>query len=176
VAIGDGNHETAVLKNNEINLNKRLVEKLNAINPNIQYMPYKYWCIFNFDKINKGGNRHSIKVLHHHGSGGASPVSRGSIGTNRRAVNYPDADIFVTGHSHQQYLIPIASEGITQMGQPTNDVGFHICLGTYKEELEKGSGFAVEKGLNKKTLGGAIVELKYKKGKVKAFPRLITHY
>ena len=172
--IGDGNHETAVMKNNEINLNKRLVEKLKRHNPNIFYMPYKWWCLYCFER--KSGGRMSYRELHHHGSGGSSPVTRGAIGTNRRAVNYPNADIVISGHSHQQLLIPMATEVLTQMGKVKTSLKYEMILGTYKEELEDGKGWAVEKGLNKKTIGCGITEFYYKGGEIKYKCNLITHF
>ena len=92
-------------------------------------------------------------LLYFHGSGGGGPVTRGAIQTNRMAVNYPDADVVMSGHTHDNWIIPIKRQRIGQSGVPYQDLAYHVRTPTYKDEYDSGVGWAIEKGLNPKPLG-----------------------
>ena len=170
ISFSDGNHETSIRNHNEIDLTKRLVEKLNMHNPKIQAMPYKCWNLFCFIKKTGGGN--TIRTLNFHGSGGASPVTRGTIGTARRAVNFQGADAFISGHSHQSFHVPTVYEITTQKGKVQKKIIHHVVCGCYKDETKKGDGWAVEKGMNHKTLGYVTIDFRHERGRIRLFPQI----
>jgi len=164
VLISDGNHETATLKNSNISLIDRLVWMLNTqYGGNIQHGGYGGWVRFMFEGAS--GGRSSIKMKYHHGFGGDAPVTRGVIQTNRQAVYLNGADIVVNGHSHNAYYVPIVQESLSDAGKVIFSTQHHIRTPGYKSEYNDGTtGWAVEKGMVPKPLGGAFVTLRITTG------------
>jgi len=144
IVVGRGNHEQSILKNHETDLTERTVQALNTMTgSNIQAGGYGGWVIF---AIKRHGSIKTFRLKYFHGAGGGGPVSRGVIQTNRMAVYTPDADIVVTGHTHDQWLVPIARERINTVGKVFVDEQVHCRAGTYKDEYGDGhSGWHVER-------------------------------
>jgi len=81
-------------------------------------------------------------------------VTKGTIQTNRRAVVYPDANIVISGHSHQQWMMPIPRLRINDFGREYRDEQLHLQIPSYKDEITgQVDGFAVEKQFAPKPLG-----------------------
>lgn len=150
--IGKGNHETSILARQETDLIERLVGALNhKAGSNIQAGGYGGWVKFQF---RSGPKRTSVNLKYFHGSGGGGAVTKGVINTNRMAVYLPDADIVLTGHVHEQWLVELCRERLTQGGNIRRDTQTHICAATYKEEYGDGSGgYHIEKGRPPKPIG-----------------------
>lgn len=162
--IGRGNHESAILKNNGVDLTSNLVHRLNSEHGGHCYAGgYGGWVLFQF--VLWGTQMVRLNLKYHHGAGGGGPVTRGVIDTNRQAVFLPDADIVVNGHTHDQYYLPIARERLTSAGTVTRDLVHFIRTGTYKDEYGDGAGgFHIEKGRGPKPLGAAWLRF-YLRGK-----------
>jgi len=158
VAIGEGNHETAVLKNKEFSLIPALVGALNAkTGSNIHAMGYGYWVKF---KLNLANTRGSINTYITHGSGGGGPVTKGVIQTNRRAVYLPDANYIVSGHVHEGYAVPIPRFRLSQYDRVYHDTAWHLCTPTFKEEFSDNTGgFHTERGRPPKPIGSYDIEM-----------------
>lgn len=158
--ITPGNHETAVLKNASINLIDRLVYALNMEHGgHVLQGGYGGWVRFLLACGNNGG-RLSVKVKYHHGFGGDAPVTRGVIHSNRQQVYIQDADIILNGHNHNSYYVPIISETISDAGRLVFFTTHHVRTPGYKQDYGDGSnGWAVEKGMVPKPLGGAFIKL-----------------
>jgi len=152
IVMGDGNHETNVLKRQQVNMTERLVATLNdRTGSNIQYGGYSGWIFF---RCTRNNQRKTITLYRHHGSGGASPVTKGVIGTARMAVYLPDADIVVTGHTHTEFVVPIARMRVTQSGKLYYDEQLHVKVPGYSASMDDGfEGWAVEKGFAPTTTG-----------------------
>lgn len=148
-----GNHETAILDHSGTDLTSNLIHRLNSDHGGKIYKGgYGGWVLFQFEI--RTTQRESRRLKYHHGSGGGGPVTRGVIDTNRQAVFLPDADIVVNGHTHDQYLLPIARERLTRDGVITRDLVHFVRTGTYKDEYSDGSGgFHILKGRPPKPLG-----------------------
>lgn len=153
--IGQGNHETSILKHSETNVLARLEKSLgiDVLGGYGGYIEYCFWY---------GGLlrcRHLMK--YYHGSGGGGIVTKGAIGANRRATMYPDADSIVTGHIHERTTITYTSERYnSRSGRVELRNCEHIQLPTYKCDYGQGSGgWHVERGMPPKPLGG--VELRF---------------
>ena len=149
--ISPGNHETSVLKNNELDLTRALVDKMRDNWSQVVKGGYRGWLRIMF----KSGNERSSLNLHYmHGAGGGGPVTRGVINTNRRAVYLPDADIVVGGHIHEAWMLEITRARISDGGKEYPDTQLHICLPTYKEEFfNTGDGWHHETEKGPKPLG-----------------------
>lgn len=153
VMFGYGNHETACRKNNSYDLIHNLVDGLNTANKsNVFIGGYNGYIRFKFTI--QGSRRHSLNAFYTHGSGGGGPVTKGVIQSNRRAVWNPDANIVLSGHIHEHWLLPLPRYRMSQGGLPYHDYQLHVQLPTYKEEYADGKeGWHVERGAPPKPLG-----------------------
>ena len=152
VVIGTGNHETSILKRHETDLTERTCERMSAISGHkVHSGGYGGWVRF-VVKINNTNRQCNMKYFH--GSGGGGPVTRGVIQTNRMAVIFPQANIIVSGHTHDQWIVPIAREKLYKSGKVGMDEALHVRCGTYKDEYLDGfGGWHIERGGPPKSLG-----------------------
>lgn len=164
--LGQGNHETKILKNHETNLTKRLVENLRKLGSPVQLSGYSGWIKFS---ISDSHARRGCKVLHHyHGSGGGGPVTRGVIQTNRMAVYTPDADIVFTGHTHDEWVVPIARQRLTHKNNLCLDEVLHVRAPGYKDAWGSGyAGWEVETAKPPKPIGALWLQLYLEEQQVK---------
>lgn len=153
VALGSGNHETAVLNHHETDLTQRTVDLLNAnTGSSIRRTGYSGWVRFMFTMHQT--KRQAITLWHHHGYGGDAPVTKGVIQTNRQAVYLPDADIVMSGHTHNNWWFPIPRIRLNQANEITKDRQLHIKIPSYKDEYDDGfGGWEVERGAPPKDNG-----------------------
>jgi hypothetical protein len=153
--IGPGNHETAILKHHETDLIERLVERLKAMgSKTVHKGGFSGYVTFNLTRYQT--NRATLQLHYHHGSGGGGPVTRGVIGTNRRAVYLVDADAVATGHTHDSWAVPIARVKL-ECGKIKHSNQWHCSTPGYKEEYQDGDGgFHIERGRAPKPTGCAM--------------------
>jgi predicted phosphodiesterase len=145
IILTDGNHETAILKHQETDLLHRLTKQLNVLHGG-----YSGFVRFMFTGAK--GNRTTRRLYYHHGSGGGGPVTKGVIQANRRAASV-DADIFVSGHIHEAWVVENMMVKCTDAGRIYLATQTHVQLPTYKQEYGA-SGYHIEKGRPAKPLGG----------------------
>lgn len=114
ILFGYGNHETAVIRHQQIDLLSMLVGALNSGQEHkVQTGGYGGWVRFMFqDKSPKG----SIAYKYHHGKGANAFVSDGIMDDKRQAVSAPDADIVHFGHNHKEYTHTITQERLSGKG------------------------------------------------------------
>jgi hypothetical protein len=162
--IGQGNHETAILKNHETNLTERLVERLNAGHEEKVYCGgYGGWIWFSF--FRGGGGYCPLKLKYFHGSGGGGPITKGVIQSARHAMYLPDADIVVSGHVHEQYSICFMQERMNDAGAISLKEQWHLRLPTYKDEYKDGyGGWHIETGKMPKPVGAWWMKVNYIRG------------
>lgn len=158
--LGRGNHETAVTNRHETDLTDRLASRMRAHGSSVEASGYGGFVIFRFADHKQSSNPKGVKdskVLYHfHGTGGGGPVTRGTIQTNRIAVWSPDAHIVLTGHTHDEWQMPIPRMRITQKGEVYHDEQLHIRCPGYKDAWgDSHSGWEAEKMLGPKNLGSA---------------------
>ena len=163
--LGRGNHETAVTNRHETDLTDRLASRMRAHGSNVEASGYGGFVMFRFVDAaqNKPGNKNRAKatkdskiLFHFHGTGGGGPVTRGTIQTNRLAVISPDAHIVLTGHTHDEWQMPIPRTRISDRGKVYRDEQLHIRCPGYKDAWEDAnSGWEVERMLGPKNLGSA---------------------
>ncbi len=162
--ISPGNHETSILKRQETDLIQRLAQLLGCAAGS-----YTGWILI---KVRRYDDNHSqvVPLHYHHGYGGGGPVTKDVIQTSRKAVYLPDAQIVVSGHTHDRWVVPISRERINkQTGTRKIDEQWHVKLGTFKDEYSVGNGWAVERGMPPKARGGVWLNLatKQERGKSK---------
>ena len=153
---GYGNHETAVLKHNSIDLIKMLVSQLRQINPNVYAGGYGGYVAFHTS--NGNGARASTILKYYHGKEGGI-ITKGVLGVGRRSMIYPDADVIVTGHTHDDFIVRQQREKLSTMGVIKQDYQLHISAPSYKNDWKDGfGGFAVERH-SPKPIGGVWLKL-----------------
>jgi hypothetical protein len=162
VTILRGNHETAITRRHESDLTERLCAGLSAIGPCPVYSSgYGGWILFRL--VSKHGGSFSFKCKAFHGSGGASPMSHGSLAVRRDAAIYPDANLVLNGHTHTHYIVPIAQERVRQFlgkAEVVLDEQIHVRIGSYKRSHGDGfGGWELEKGLPPKPVGAVWMRL-----------------
>ena len=150
VVIGMGNHEQSILDRLGTNMTDRLAVELNRTledgksEHRVFAGGYSGWVLFRF-KIHKTVER-CIALAYYHGSGIGAPVTRGTIATNRMAVYLPDADIVLTGHTHDQFVVPVPRVRINEAGTLYSDNQYHVKTGSYKDERQDGfNGWALQR-------------------------------
>lgn len=160
--LGMGNHEYSILDRLNTNLTERAAEGLRYAaaetghTPQVLAMGYGGWVQFIFLITSTQKQRRTLK--YYHGAGGAAPVTRGVIQTNRMAVYLPDANYVLTGHTHDNWVVPIRRERIDQRGKQYLDIQYHLRAGTYKEDYGDGSeGWHITTGKPPKILGAVWV-------------------
>jgi len=154
IMIGMGNHETSILKKHEVNLTSNLVKELNReTNSKIYNGGYSGWIVFEFHNIKTKKTQH-IRLWYIHGYGGGGPVTRGVIQSNRKAVYLPDAQIVLSGHTHDEWIVPISRTRIDSNHNHYDDEQIHVQVPTYKDEYSDGfGGWHIETGKPPKPTG-----------------------
>lgn len=136
LAIADGNHETAVLRNAATHITKRVCEAIGC-----QHLPYRGWMRWG-DKA----------IYYAHGaSGHSAPVTLGVIDVARQRA-WADADVIWNGHSHTAYVIPFVK---------FSGDGRRLCWAVRTPSYIKfqfGSAWGDEKGLAPQPNGCAMIE------------------
>jgi len=162
--VGLGNHETNILKRLESDPVERFVTLLNAGAKGHHVMAGGYggWYTVRFTR-NKTSRSWVMK--YHHGSGGAAPVTKGTIQHNRQAVQTEGADCMVMGHVHNDYEMTYTREMLDEQWKPiTRDLMMVRCS-TYKDEFNDGHrGWHNENGMGPRPLGGRFICLNFRRG------------
>lgn len=165
--LGRGNHETAIEKAHETNLTDRLAAAMRRDGSKVVASGYGGWVRFRFlDHAKRSQCRGTVLLHHYHGSGGGGPVTRGTIQTNRIAVNHPDANIVLTGHTHDSWTMPIPRVRITPSGTIYHDEQLHVRAPGYKDAWGDGSGgWEVERMLGPKSIGSVWLRFFYSRSR-----------
>jgi predicted phosphodiesterase len=146
VMMGNGNHETAILKHNETDLLERITRQLGC-----QHTGYSGFIQFQFEGSGRS-RRRAVWLYWHHGSGGGGPVTKGVPQAHRRSASV-DADIFVSGHIHESWVVENMMVKPLISGRLHLATQYHVQLPTYKQEYQP-DGYHIEKGRPPKPLGG----------------------
>ena len=157
VMISPGNHETSVFDRHQTDLTERLVKRLQDKGSPVMMGTYSGWIRFMFSV---GAFRQSLRLWYTHGYGGGGPVTRDMIQAANRQLVYTEADIMVSGHTHDAWAVPVRREAVTDAGRVIyRDIEVIKC-GGYKDEHQAGGGWAVQKGHPPKPLGACWLTFK----------------
>jgi predicted phosphodiesterase len=158
VCFGVGNHEKSIEQRHETRVIDRLVGVLNdRTGSHIHVGGFSGWVVFSFNMGGAGKQGRSVRVVLHydHGYGGGGAVTSDMIQHHRRSVYLPDADIVISGHTHDAWMRELSRVRLSTSGVVRHDVQTHIKLPTYKEEYGDGyGGWHVETGKAPRPLGG----------------------
>ena len=159
VMMSDGNHETSILTHNEIDPLENVTRLMREQGSKVQHMAYQGFIWFTFIQRNPDGTtgktRRATLAFHHGAWSGASKS------TGQKYFNiFPQAQIVLNGHNHERSIISHPAYNISANGTQTIQSRWALQTGTYKEEFKGGSGFAVEKIVMPKSLGGLWLRLR----------------
>jgi len=148
-----GNHETAIIKNNEIDILHHLVARLND-KAKSQIIQGEYEEFVRVSFVSNSDNKYSKMFYLNHGWGGASPVTGGTI-HHHRVAEYVKADIICMGHLHttqideRMYWEPNNQDTVLEKSQ------LFIRTGGYKKGRVAGeTTWETVKGIKPKPRGG----------------------
>ena len=155
-----GNHETSGRKRMETCLTTRLVEQLRVRGSKCRAAGYAGWVMF---RATAGQSTALYRLWYHHGYGGGGPVTRGVIDYSRYLVDV-DADCIHAGHVHQRTMIEASRQRLSPTGLARVRPIHLVRSAAYKQECLT-DGWAVEKGMSSRPLGGWWMLLKWTKDK-----------
>jgi hypothetical protein len=159
--MSDGNHETAVIGNQEIDPLGNVVRLMrDRYGSPVQHMRYQGWIWFSFYRpgISREHGTRRCALFFHHGAWGGV-ITKGTMGGGRYASIAPEADILINGHNHERTIVSHPCYRVSSQGKQKVASRWHVQTGTYKEEFEEGAGWAVERIVMPKSLGGVWLKL-----------------
>jgi hypothetical protein len=162
VMFSQGNHESGLLNKMETDLLKRLTRDLGG---NVQYGPYQGFI--RFQHLVTATSRRTTTMFFHHG-GFHGAITKGVLSVNRYAAIAPDADIVVSADSHDRWCVEHPMYRLSQNGAYKVVPQLHIKVGNYKNEYTSGSGWAIEKIVFPKAIGGQWLTFSIENGDVRA--------
>ena len=150
--MGDGNHETAVINRNEIDPLENVVRLMRDGGSPVEHMGYQGFVRVVFCKEGKQMVRRCTLFFHHGTFGGI--VTKGVMGGGRYAQVAPDADVIINGHNHERSIVAHPCYRVNNNGSVWIEQRWHLQTGTFKQEFDGTGGWAVEKIVMPKSLGG----------------------
>ena len=153
--ISEGNHESKIREIHEICLLTMLADELQrrtGFRPIV--MGWDGFIKTNFSRLSGSGHRTSFVTYFTHGGGGAAPMTFGTLNIKRRQAVYL-ADVYVSGHIHQAYAVPLVVTSITDMGREIKKETIHIQLAGHKEH---GGTWEKSKGMHGVPVSGYWIE------------------
>ena len=169
ILFGRGNHESKLTKLCGTDITRRFIDELNRLRspglPPIYRGEYGGWLRMQFARESGSGcfsDRSSINLKYFHGSGGGAEVTKGVMEVQRWASAIDAADIMVTGHTHNGWIVPHLKEAINDLGIAYTKPLTHIKISGYKQDYRlNGAGtWAMQRGFKPAPIGGAWLELK----------------
>jgi len=151
VLLAPGNHEESYAQRAETDMTTRLAERLKAKGSPVQVGGYQGWVRFDFTIRTNG--RVAIRLRYTHGYGGGGPVTRDVIQAHRQLAFLGNADILVSGHTHDSWHVVARTESLDMAGKPIIKDVDCIKIPGYKDEYAIGRGWAVSKGMPPKPKG-----------------------
>lgn len=161
--ISEGNHESNIRRRHDTDVLDRLIFLLNTL-PGSEVHKGKYsgWVKFSLNRNDKLYS--SFMVAYHHGGGGNAKRSKGILYSQLDTMEYPDANLIVSGHDHNKIYDPsnVRRRIDIRTGKTYHDTVHWIKTGSYKRSSDT-DGWEVQKKFTPKKLGGWFVELEHKR-------------
>lgn len=167
--LGRGNHDNAVIRNANIDMLSMLAHGLNREGGNVQLGGYGGYVRFMYTA--KGRPRGSLNLKYHHGSGGESRATKGIQEGGQVMASAPDADLILNGHNHQNYIVANRRERLSNKGEQMFDLCYLLRTPGYNDAYGDGTtGWANEKGMAPKTMGGIWLKFTFEDNRPRVLP------
>lgn len=161
IFLGQGNHETNILRRLETNPAERLVENLKYREVDAWLGGYSGWIVVRQVRSKQPKDEIITYTMHyHHGYGGSAPRSKGVMRADIAQMQHPDADLIMRGHDHNKWMLPqtvarLNSHNTCELHRTVH----HLQTGSYKKQDDRYAGWETEKGFSTTTMGGWFVTL-----------------
>lgn len=123
-----GNHDLKYTEKYGIDTIDLIGDKLN-----IKTGSYSNYIRLNFELGSGKGGYKSFLIYHSHSSGSIGMRSKGTLAIDILAGKYPDADIYVTEHSHSSFIIPISVERLDRFNKIKYETKYFLQVPSYEE-------------------------------------------
>jgi len=153
--LSEGNHESKIREIHEFNLLTMLASKIEEISGHRPVvMGWDGFVKTQYEMAGGQGKRRSFVTYFTHGSGGSAPMTFGTLNVKRRGSVYL-ADVYVSGHVHQAYAVPLAVTQVTDKGRIFTRETLHLQLAGHKEH---GGTWEKSKGMHAVPVSGYWVQ------------------
>lgn len=172
IAIGTGNHETAILKRHETNLTERLAERLREkTGAPVLTTGYTGWIRFRMARAGTKLSISNFNLWHMHGYGGGGPITVDTIQGQRQRSYIEGADMIVTGHTHDCWAQQSMKIMCDTHGMVHQKAVWNVKCPTYKDEYKTGAGgWHIETGKPPKPLGAWWLHLTVERRRKRGMP------
>lgn len=136
---GCGNHEASILQRHETNLIDRWAQVMrDRTSAAVPVTGYTGWVSFHFHLTKTQRTRR--RLWHTHGYGGGGPVTKDMIQRNRQLAYIDNADIIVSGHTHDQWVTKDMRLTLSGSDRVVQRPCVVVKCPTYKDEYKTGVG------------------------------------
>jgi len=159
--MGKGNHETSQLDHHGEDLTGGTVDILKDRVPNCRAVASAYTTYVTF-RFYYRTQQMTVRLWMIHGYGGGGPVTKDLIQLNRQLAYMDNADIMLSGHTHDSWMVAFTRMGFAKDGKPQRRIGYAIKCPTMKDDYNDGKGgWSIERGHPPKPLGSYFVRFTY---------------
>jgi hypothetical protein len=163
--MGIGNHEEAWISWCNTDPVRRLIEELNLEGGNIVHG--SFWGYINTHFVVKGYRRRlKHKLLYLHGTGGDSPVTKGTIDFNRKGRNF-NYDCLTFGHKHNIVCSVEQLADVSERGKYSERRQLNLQTGSYYRNYRQLTdaecldySYAARSGHPPKPIGGLFLTMR----------------
>ena len=139
--IGVGNHETASEKYHAVDPVSIL---LYALGGEAKHGGYCGYYVLRGRYAKSIRQIWTLKLRYHHGSGGASPVTKGITDFQRMRAWISDADVITVGHKHNKMAVPDVRERLTNSGRVVYEPLLCLMTGSYLDTYRQQENILAE--------------------------------
>lgn len=152
-----GNHDIKYTEKYGVDVINLVGDKLNVLTGS-----YSNYIRINFELTSGNGGYKSFLIYHSHSSGSLGMRSKGVLAIDIMAGKFPDADIYVTEHSHTSYIVPISVERLDRFNKVHYENKYFLQVPTYEESWKESKNNwwnMTNKG--PRPIGHYLIEFKY---------------
>ena len=150
ILLSEGNHETAVIRHHGMSIIDYVVLHLRRKGSICQKGAYRGWACMKFYRSTKETPNGTVSILYDHDHGGGGK-NKGSNKFTDIAAEYHNADVVLTGHTHDAALIPMVKWEYDPVNGPKRREVHYLRCGTSKKGDQK-RGYGVEKFYGEKPM------------------------
>jgi hypothetical protein len=163
---GIGNHEEAWIRYGYSDPVALLIERLRSKNKKCKIKHGSFWGYIN-TTFSVRGEKARHRLLYYHGTGGDSPVTKGTIDFNRKGRNF-GYDALTFGHKHNIAIVADQILDVTEGGRVVEKMQLNLQTGSYYRNYKQieadgdplDYGYAASKAHPPKPIGGIFLTLR----------------